>query len=261
MPTPPNMDVHSLLEEYREQGFARVGKVFDEPTLAALRERATAIMLGQIKYPGLFFQHDTTTGRYEDLEYKKGYVGPSTKYRKIEKLERDPLYWQLINHPLFATIAKAWISGPISIYRTVLFNKPAHGGTVLPWHQDGGSYWGLDRNPTLQIWTALDNAPMDSGCLEVIPKSHEVGLATPLGGVIPENLLKTRDIDKERVLVPATAGEVVLIHNHLWHGSGVNNTSEPRRGVTVCYMSAETQCLRTKRAPRNFVRVFEGDNA
>jgi hypothetical protein len=36
----------------------------------------------------------------------------------------------------------------------------------------------------------------------------------------------------------------------------VNETATPRRAFTVCFMSAETRCLRTKRAPRSFVRVF-----
>lgn len=254
---PPDIDLEPILARYREDGFARVGRVFEEAELAALRARADAIMLGEVTYPGLFFQHDSGTGRYEDLQYKKGYVGPSLHYRKIEKLERDPLFRALIDHPLFERIARAWIPGDVVIYRAVLFNKPARGGTVLPWHQDGGSYWGLDRQPTLQIWTALDDAPAGSGCLEVLPGSHRAGLATPLGGVIPDHVVATRDVDRERVLVPAEAGEVILVHNHLWHGSGVNTTPLPRRGVTVCYMSAETRCLRTKRAPRTFVRVFE----
>lgn len=258
-PAPPvsDPDIDALLARYREDGYARVGRVIDEGILADLRARADAIMLGEVVHDGLFFQHDSGTGRYEDLQYKKGYTGPSLHYRKIEKLERDPLFWALINHPLFERIARAWIPGEIVIYRAVLFNKPGEGGTVLPWHQDGGSYWGLDRAPTLQIWTALDDAPLGSGCLEVIPGSHRAGLATPLGGVIPDHVVATRDVERERVFVPAAAGEVVLVHNHLWHGSGVNRTPRARRGLTVCYMSADTRCLRTKRAPRRFVRVFE----
>jgi len=257
----PDLDLEPILARYRDDGYARVGRVFPEETLALLRARAEAIMLGEVAYPGLFFQHDTTTGRYEDLEYKKGYVGPSLHYRKIEKLEKDPLFWDLITNPLFERIARAWIPGDIVIYRAVLFNKPANGGTVLPFHQDGGKYWGLDRNPTLQIWTALDDAPLESGCLEVIAGSHKGGLTTPLGGVIPDDILRTRDVEKQRLHVPARAGDVVLVHNHLWHGSAVNRTPTPRRGLTICYMSADTRCLRTKRAPRQFVRVFGGSGA
>lgn len=251
------VDVKAALAEMEEHGYARLGPVLAPEMLAPMRERIEEIMLGKVVYPGLFFQHDTTTGRYEDLQYKKGYVGPSLNYRKIEKLEKDPLYRAWIENDLFERIAREKIGPSVAIYRAVLFNKSAMGGTVLPWHQDGGSYWGLDREPTLQIWTALDDAPVGAGCVEALPGSHRDGLATPLGGVIPEHVLARRDISRERVFLPARAGESMLIHNHLWHGSGVNRTESPRRSFSVCYMDAATRCLRTKRQPRSFFRVFE----
>src|SRR5207244_10933108 len=110
----------------------------------------------------------------------------------------------------------------IALCRAVLFTKAAEGGTELPWHQDGGSFWGLSRDPELQIWTALDDAPIDSGCLELIPHSHAAGLATPLGGVIPEDVVAGNRA--ARVFVPAREGEAILLHNHLWHRSGLNHT-------------------------------------
>ena len=39
--------------------------------------------------------------------YKKGYEGPSLNYRKIEKLEKDPLFLAWINNPLFERVARA----------------------------------------------------------------------------------------------------------------------------------------------------------
>jgi len=129
---------------------------------------------------------------------------------------------------------------------------------VLPWHQDGGVFWGVDQAPTLQIWTALDDAPLDAGCVEVIRGSHKRGLATPEGGTIPDRLVD-EDVNEGRVLpLPARAGEAILIHNRLWHRSGVNTTGLRRSALSICYMSASTKCLRKRRAPREFVRVFEG---
>jgi ectoine hydroxylase-related dioxygenase (phytanoyl-CoA dioxygenase family) len=251
-------DLAAALERFREDGYARLGRVVDEPALARLRARADDIMLGREAPGRFFFQHDASSGRYEDLEFGKGYVGPSLAYRKIEKLERDALFWKLIHHPAFERVARALIAGEIAIYRAVLFNKAPRAGTVLPWHQDGGSYWGLDRAPFVQIWLALDDAPEEAGCLEVLPGSHRGGLATPLGGMIPEARVAAAGARERSVRVPARAGEALLVHNLLWHGSGTNRTDAPRRGVTVCYMSADTRCVRKRKAPRGFVRVFEG---
>ena len=149
-------------------------------------------MMGRVVYEGLFFQHDSGTGRYEDLEFGRGWVGPSLSYRKIEKLERDPLFRAWLESPLLEPVVRAVVGPDVAIYRATLFNKSAEGGTELPWHQDGGSFWGLDRDPELQIWTALDDAPVEAGCVEVLDGSHLGGLATPLGGSIPRDVVDRR---------------------------------------------------------------------
>jgi phytanoyl-CoA hydroxylase len=204
----------------------------------------------------LFFQHDAPSGRYDDLEYKKGWEGPSLAYRKVEKLELDPLFWAWIRNDVFRRVAARIYPGGVSLYRAFLMNKHAGGGSNLPWHQDGGSFWGLDRDPTLQIWTGLDDAPLDGGCVEVVDRSHAGGLATPLGGVVPDNKLILGRAEERTLALPAVAGEVLLLHNHLWHRSGRTRTGRPRRALSVCYMDAATTCRRRKRAPRSFVQVW-----
>jgi hypothetical protein len=251
-----DIDIDAALAHYAEHGWARLGVVASDAALDAMRARVDDIMLGRVRYPELFFQLDTTTGNYDDLTYGRGWEGPSLNYRKIEKLEVDPVFRAWIENPLFERIARRRIDGDVAIYRALVFGKASTGGTVLPWHQDGGRFWGLDRDPELQIWTALDDAPIDAGCVEVLDASHGRGLATPLGGMVPRALVDARGAEAAATPLPAGAGEAILIHNHLWHRSRVNRTGRPRRAFTVCYMSAATRCLRKKRAPRNFVRVF-----
>ena len=91
----------------------------------------------------------------------------------------------------------------------------------------------------------------------MVPGSHRRGLATPLGGVIPPDRVAERaDAEERRVRCPREAGEVLLLHNHLWHRSGPSRTGQRRRAFSVCYMSAQTRCLRKKKAPRVFTPVF-----
>jgi phytanoyl-CoA hydroxylase len=254
-----SIDLAAPLAHFAAHGWARLGRVACDDAVAAMRARAEDLMLGVVTYPGLFFQRDSDTGRYDDLSYGRGYEGPSLRYRKIEKLEKDPIFRAWIENALFERVARACIGAePIAIYRALLFAKAEHGGSMLPWHQDGGVFWGLDRAPTLQIWTTLDDAPAEAGCVEVFSGSHLSGLATPLGGVVPETIVRERSADEQGTKLAARAGEAILIHNHVWHRSGVNGTDHPRRAITICYMSANTRCLRKRRAPRSFVRVFDG---
>ncbi len=90
----------------------------------------------------------------------------------------------------------------------------------------------------------------------MLPGSHAKGLVTPLGGLVPAPAVEAADAETRAVRVPARAGDVIVIHNHVWHRSGVNATDRTRRAFSVCYMSAATKCTRTKRAPRTFTRVF-----
>ena len=251
-----DMKIADAVAHYREHGWARLGKIAEDATIDALRARADAIMLGEVTYPGLFFQHDAPTGRYEDLAYGKGWEGPSLAYRKVEKLELDPLYWSWIRSDVFREVAALVYPGAdVTLYRAFLMNKNAEGGSNLPFHQDGGQFWGLDRDPTLQIWTGLDDAPLDGGCIEVAPGTHRLGLATSLGGVVP----KEKTLNVELLSIPTVAGEVLLLHNHIWHRSGRAIPGHPRRAFSVCYMDGATACRRRKRAPRSFVRVFAAE--
>ena len=256
LPAAEQLDLAPALAQLAEHGYARLGRVLDEPGLQALRERAEDLMLGRVTYPGLFFQLDAETGRYEDAPIGLGWQGPSLAYRKLEKLEKDERFLRWLSNPLFERVARARIDGPVVLYRAILFNKGIPGGSDIPWHQDGGKLWGLSEDPHLQIWTALDDAPVDGGCLEVIPGSHTGGLVTPLGGVVPPDKVAAAHAAERAVALPAQAGEVVLVHNKLWHRSGRSQTGRRRLAFSVCYMSGATQCLRKKRAPRVFFPVF-----
>lgn len=255
LPGAEALPLDDALAHYRRFGWARLGPVAAPEALESLRRRADQLMLGEVVQPGLFFQHDAATGLYEDIPRGQGWQGPSLRYRKLEKLELDPLFAAWIGNPLFGRIAHAVVGPEVSLCRAVLFTKAASGGTELPWHQDAGNFWGLSRDPELQLWTALDDAPAAAGCLEIVPGTHLAGRATPEGGVIPDEVVAHSGRLEQSVLAPARAGEALLIHNHVWHRSGRNATAAPRRGLTICVMDAATRCTR-RRSPRKFPRLY-----
>lgn len=257
LPQAEQLDLGPAIQHFEQHGYARLGRVLSDEGIAALSNRADDLMMGRITYPGMFFQMDSPTGRYEDAPIGLGWQGPARTYRKLEKLELDPLFREWINNPLFERIARARIDGAVVLYRCIVFNKGDLGGSNIPWHQDGGRLWGLSEDPHLQIWTALDDAPLDGGCLEVVPGSHTQGLATSLGGVVPQDKVDAASAETKAVALPAVAGESILVHNTVWHRSGKGRPGRRRLGISICYMSAETRCLRKKRAPRQFFAAFD----
>ncbi|MDX2015923.1 MAG: phytanoyl-CoA dioxygenase family protein [Myxococcaceae bacterium] len=251
-----SVDVESAIAHFREHGYARLGRVVSDELLERLRARAQDLMLGRVVHEGLFFQLDAATGDYRDAPLGLGWQGPSLAYRKLEKLELDDVFRELIRHGALEPLVRALIPGRVRLYRAIVFNKAAAGGTEIPWHQDGGRLWGLSEDPQVQVWTALDDAPLDGGCLEVLPGSHRRGLATPLGGVVPNAQVEALEADARKLCLDVRAGESVLLHNLVWHRSGKTRTGHRRLGFSACYLPDSTVCVRKKRAPRAFFEAF-----
>src|SRR6266702_3430829 len=79
----------------------------------------------------------------------------------------------------------SWCHGSsVPLCAGLFMNKPAHKGTLLPWHQDGGAIWGLDRDPLATLWTAIDPATRANGCVQIVPGSHHLGLLSEFGHTI-----------------------------------------------------------------------------
>ncbi|MFT5432022.1 MAG: phytanoyl-CoA hydroxylase [Myxococcota bacterium] len=255
-PETETLDLSSTLSHFAEHGYARLGRVLSDEGADELGERAHALMHSERPFPGLFYQHDSATGRYEDLVFNAGWVGPSPRYRKLERLELDPLFLSFIRNPLFEQLTGSLLGPQVVLYRSVLWNKAPGVGMAVPWHQDDGKFWGLNRPPRVQVWTALDDASEEAGCLEVVPGSHKHGLASAEGGTVSEEQLRLANADTTATRLPARRGESILVHNHLWHRTGRNHTAAPRRALSISFLDGETGCTRRRRAPRQFMPVF-----
>lgn len=232
-------------QQYENDGVLKLGKVLSEGDLKALQTRIDDIMLGraELDYSKILMQLDSSDGKYENAGVmSRGHKGATLDYRKIQDLEFDPLFLEFMQRPIFQEIC-AHVYGPqtsIAGFRAMFMNKPAHKGTLLPWHQDRWNY--LDRDPLITLWTALDPATVANGCVQIIPGSHKLGLVNPSH---PSGFLSAEQgpqfaPDEKVEYVELEAGEAVLLHNWLLHRSDTNSTDISRRAFSVCYMEAHT---------------------
>ena len=203
-------------------------------------------MLGKanVDYDRLLMQLDSADGAYENAgAQSSGWKGETLKYRKIQELEHDDLFMEYLQKPLFREIC-AMVYGPatpISCFRAMFMNKPAHAGTLLPWHQD--RWTSLDIDPLITVWTALDPATVANGCVEIVPGSHKWGLVNPdhASGFLSKDQADKAMAENPTEFLELRAGESVLLHNWLLHRSDVNGTDISRRAFSVCYMDGATQ--------------------
>jgi polysaccharide pyruvyl transferase WcaK-like protein len=233
--------------DYSRDGFLHLGKVLEAEELEDLRQRADDLALGNVRNPDVQMQLDTG-GAYEELPAAVGSFDRGTMlYRKIQGLETDELFSRLVRHPLFLEICARQYGrhSAVSIFRAMVMNKPAGQGTILPWHQDGGDVWALDRDPLVTVWVALDPATRANGCMEMVPGTHRLGLLSLYGSTVAEEDVERYCLPERVQPLEVEAGHAVLLHNWLIHRSGVNPSPVPRRAVTICYMDGRTQSTLT----------------
>ncbi|MEI8341307.1 MAG: phytanoyl-CoA dioxygenase family protein [Verrucomicrobiota bacterium] len=234
-------------QNFSRDGFLHLGRVLTDEEIEGLTRRADDLAMGRVKNPDIQMQLDTG-GAYDQLPAAVSQFEEGTRlYRKIQGLENDPLYLKLIQTPVFLEVC-ARIYGRhagISIFRAMIMNKPAGQGTILPWHQDGGNVWAIDRDPLVTIWVALDPATQANGCMECIPGSHHLGLLSQFGSTVSEENVRIHCPPGRIQALEVPAGHAVFIHNWLIHRSGVNPSSVPRRAFTMCCMDARTRGILT----------------
>lgn len=230
--------------QYERDGFLKLGKLLDDDALAQLQQRIDDIMLGKadVNYDRMLMQLDSDSGRYEDAPGQtRGFKEPTLNYRKIQDLEFDPIFLRYMKWPIFRDICERTYGKdtPVACFRAMFMNKPAHRGTMLPWHQDRWTH--LDRDPQVTIWTALDPATIENGCVQIVPGSHKT-LLNPehASGFLTKQQGEAID-EKDAIYVELEPGEVALLHNWTLHRSDTNRSDTSRRAFSVCYMDARTQ--------------------
>ena len=254
---------------YERDGYLVLRDFLPADELAALNARLDELMAGTVQHPTLLMQLDPNAGAAvgagavtDDAAYDAsnvssagqtpGFKGPSRAYRKIGEaesgLECDEVFMRTMRRPVFRRVCDRVYGAhaAVAVYRSMVMCKPAGddgGGTPLPWHQDGGEHWALDRDPLLFAWIALTEATKVNGAVQVVPGSHRLGLLSRRG-----HTLSAADIDRvvgrgEVVDVELRAGDAFLCHNFTVHRSGINSTAAPRRGFSINYVDARTRVL------------------
>ena len=232
-------------QQFDEQGYVILGSLLSGSELSGLRKRAEDLMMGRVNILGVTFQLDGGDENYSSLEGRtEGPSEDSLNYRRIDELHNDPLYLTYMQHLVFRQMTRHYIGEDVSIFRSMFMNKPANKGTVLPWHQDVGIGWGIDTTPVTTVWTALDNATVESGCMQIVPGSHKLGILNE-GHYASEEDQQKHCAPHQFIDLEVRAGEAVLINNLTLHRSGVNTTDSPRRAFSVAYMDAATRNIKT----------------
>ena len=117
-----------------------------------------------------------------------------------------------------------------------LFAKPAFSGLASPMHQDN-YYWCIDNANALTIWIALDDANEENGGVYYYKGTNKLGLLEhkPSYALGSSQTLKHPEGMEyfEKVIPILKAGDCLIHHSLIVHGSNANTSANSRRGWTM----------------------------
>jgi ectoine hydroxylase-related dioxygenase (phytanoyl-CoA dioxygenase family) len=180
-----------------------------------------------------------------DLRGRNNFEGTRSN-RVYAMLAKDPLFADLISHPLQLAFAERELGQSCLLYACLAINL-LPGETPQPWHFDD-SHCGLPRPRaplTLSTFWSLCETTHDNGATELIPGSHLWGDEQPHGANIASDFItgsapqaasgSSADAVPELVQAAMPAGSLLIAKGTLWHRGGANHSNAPRLVVTPQY--------------------------
>lgn len=132
---------------------------------------------------------------------------------------------------------------------THYFAKMPGDGKRVSWHQDA-SYWPLTPSKTVTVWLAIDDADLENGAMQVIPRSHlQSQVAFAQSDAAENNVLNQTVPNAEAygdppIALEMKAGQMSLHTDWLLHGSEPNHSNRRRCGLTMRFVPAEVRALK-----------------
>ncbi|GCE17863.1 phytanoyl-CoA dioxygenase family protein [Dictyobacter kobayashii] len=129
-------------------------------------------------------------------------------------------------------IAADIIGSPnVQLHHNKMFVKPPEKGSPFPMHQDY-PFFPHKNHSMIAAILHFDNAPLEKGCVRVVPGSHKLG-------PVPHQEEGSWHLPLEQYPLesaqpcPAEAGDVLFFSYLTIHGSGVNVSDEARTTLLI----------------------------
>ncbi len=177
--------------------------------------------------------------------------GEGRVFRRLNRvIDRGGPFAAVVRGPLLGAANVLLSPAPVWVClnrHNMLMLKAPHNPAPVLWHQDA-AVWEEGTFDHVSAIVALDDFRSDNGCLEVLPGSHRRG---PLGLGWSENTSRIaaecrEEIEHRAVQVDLKAGDAVLLHGLLLHGSGGNYSDSSRRSLTVAFFPGDLASVSVK---------------
>lgn len=209
--------------DYAERGYLLVPGLLSKAEAEELRQQAHEVIDRLSGHPGL----ESTWGSARVM------TGQETQLLHCHNIEyHSGRFTRLIVDDRLTAIAADLIGSPnVQLHHTKLFVKPPEKGSPFPLHQDH-PFFPHERHSMIAAVFHFDDAPLEKGCLRLVPGSHRLGPLPHQAAGSWHLPFEEYPLDSS-LPCPARAGDVLFFSYLTIHGSGVNVSQEARTTLLV----------------------------
>jgi len=164
----------------------------------------------------------------------------------LELTSKHPTFLELACSPRIIERIKPLIGPDIQLQHSNLATTPpVKNRGPFPWHQDF-AYLPHTNTDLLAVMVMLDDATPENGCMQMVPGSHKLGLLDhAVDGVFQGACQESHlwEDQNDLALVTPKTGGISIHHCLMLHGSEVNLSGKPRRGIVFQYRADDAYQL------------------
>jgi len=199
---------------------------------------------------------DTAQHHRTALESAENTQGGLHYLTKVHTLLKSP--FELATLPQALDAVELLIGPNILLYNVTYIIKEPNTPSHVSWHQDL-TYWGLSHDDQVSMWLALSPASEQSGCMRMIPGSHQQGRFEHQTTEDDNNvLLQGQTVfgvnEEKSVNCPLKPGQASFHHGWTLHASMANQSTDRRIGLNVQYIAPHVKQTKHDRDSALLVR-------
>lgn len=227
------------LQQYRDDGFVVVPRLFDDEEIDLLRRIARA-------------NHQQ---RVEAAASRRDAQGGAIKLEVHNDLP-DDIEAAFVRCHRVVDAMEVLLGGEVYHWHHKMILKEPRTGGAWEWHQDYG-YWynnGCLAPELASCMIAVDRATKANGCLQVLRGSHHLGRIDhgKVGDQTGADLERVQAAMERLELVHCEldTGSAIFFHSNLLHCSAQNTSPDPRWALICCYNTRRNDPYKESRHPR-----------
>jgi ectoine hydroxylase-related dioxygenase (phytanoyl-CoA dioxygenase family) len=202
----PTSDLGQATADIKVHGYCIIPDVLSGSALARVRN-------------ALYRAAEEDRARGREQKFRLDYAHDETNQRVWNLLSRDPVFSDLVEHPVSLEMVKFVIGWP-ALLGNISANITGPGGGEMVLHADQifiPEPWPAEPQGVNVAW-CVDDFTDETGATRIVPGSH-----------LWHRKPAPEEAGIETVPLEAPAGSVIVMESRLWHKTGFNRTKDRTR--------------------------------